>query len=449
MMAASIPDTNLTLKLLKAGAYPDVQDNAERTPLQYATIAKNIKGMEHLLNKNAVVNDESLHIAARQLDLPAVQLLLTHHADTGLPGTIHCGGRVPLGELCRMTDLTHNPPHLKKMLTLLCKATRDLGTRTDGRSFMLLSLDNQTPLKMATALLTSCQALKEGLNDDHNIFARGSLRYSPSAYVRHFKCAESSGSHSIDLERRCCNLGNCPAPKLESLLRAHGCEDHFWDAAAGANQPRGFCNPPLHIITSIEEAKAARKEQARIDRAEAEERARKERLQRDLDNAAAADRRRERERLRLIEERKAAEIRATKEKAAADAHAIQQRAREESRAAEQLAAVEADQDERRRQRKRREHHEEAERERVRAQALEDRETKEHRRAERTLRERSNIQIDQKKREANIRKQVLYEESSLMGEKRRLVDSATGMFREAQYSGVDRGGMGRILGEIEQ
>ena len=125
-MAASIPDTDLTLKLLEAGAYPDVQDNAERTPLQYAAIAKHMKGMEHLLIANAVAKDESLHIAARQLDIPAVQLLLTHNADTELPGTVHCGGRLPLGEVCRMTDLTHNPPHLKKMLTLLCKATRDL-----------------------------------------------------------------------------------------------------------------------------------------------------------------------------------------------------------------------------------------------------------------------------------------------------------------------------------
>ena len=314
---------------------------------------------------------------------------------------------------------------------------------------MLLPLGNQTPLKMATALLTSCNAVKEGLNDEHNVFARGSLRCSPTAYVRHFKCAESSGLHSNDLERRCCRLDNCPAPKLERLLRAHGCEDHFWDAAAGANQPKGFCNPPLHIITSIEEVKAARKEQARIDRAEAEERARKERLQRDLDTAAAADRRRERERLRVLEERKAVEIRATKEKAAADTHAIQRRAREERRAAEELAAVEADQDDKRRQRKRREDDEEAERERARAQAREDRETREDRRRERALRERSNIQIDQKKREANIKKQVLNEERSLMGERRRLIESTTGMFREAQISGVDRGGMGRILGEIGQ
>lgn len=88
MMAASSQNSNITSRLLEAGAYPDTQDSGGRTPLQYATMANNIKGMDHLLKYNSEVDDESLHIAARQLDLPAVKVLLANHARTDLPGVV-------------------------------------------------------------------------------------------------------------------------------------------------------------------------------------------------------------------------------------------------------------------------------------------------------------------------------------------------------------------------
>lgn len=278
-MAASSARAGTILRLLQAGAHPDTQDSTDRTPLQYATMVATIEGMDQLLTYKAEVNDESLHIAARQLDLPAVKLLLDHHARADLPGTIHCGGRTPLGEICRMANLNQSPPQLKKTLMLLCKATTNLSVLTHGKSLLLHALDNNTPLKMTTALLTSCLPVREGVNDDFNIFSKGSLRYSPTAYVRHFKCAESSGYRSPYFSRRCCTLEACPAPKLEKLLHEYGCEDRFWDANAGANQPKGLCNPSPAITTAIEDAESLRKEQARKARAEAEERERKERVE--------------------------------------------------------------------------------------------------------------------------------------------------------------------------
>lgn len=445
MMAASSQNSNITSRLLEAGAYPDTQDSGGRTPLQYATMANNIKGMDHLLKYNSEVDDESLHIAARQLDLPAVKVLLANHARTDLPGVVHCGGRTPLGETCRMADLSENPHQLKKTLTLLCKATKNLSVLTNGRSLLLQALENNTPLKMATALLTCCMAVKDGINDDFNIFVKGSLHYSPTAYVRHFKCTQAPSSRSIDLSHRCCSLETCPATKLESLLHAHGCLDRFWDAAAGANQPKGLRNPPRAIVESINDAEAARKEQARQVRAEAEESARKAQIQRDLDDAAAADRKRELDRLKVFEEVKASEIRTAKEKAAAEARAIEQRTKEEEKGIRRLAAVKAEEAEEKRRRKLKEYNEKKERERTRDLEREERETQKDRRVERTLRERSNIQIDRKKKEANIQKEILKEQRNLLGEHRRLADK---MLKYDDSSGVRQVNMGRVLGEIE-
>lgn len=449
MMAASLPNSDITSRLLEADACPDAQDWGERTPLHYASMANNIKGMDHLLNSGADVNDESLHIAARQLNLPAVSLLLTHHARTDLPGTVHCGGRTPLGELCRVANLSQNPPQLKKTLTLLCKHTKTLEVLTDGRSIVFQALDNDTPLKMATALLTSCHAVKDDLNNDFNIFANGSFRYSPSSYVRHFKCVGPPGFRSLDPSYRCCNIDTCPSPKLERLLRAHGCQYRFWDDAGGANQPRGLCNPPPAITTSITEAEAEYKEQARKARAAAEEAARKEQIQKDLDDAAAAEYRREQVRLKALKEVAAAEIQATKEKAAADAQAIQQLAIEQENKIRRLATVKAGKAEAERQRKLNEAKLDREQARARALEQEEEEKESNLRTERTLRERKNIQIDLKKQEANIQKELLKEERNLVGEKRRLLNDAKGMYREAGLAGVNKVGMGRILGEIEQ
>lgn len=449
MIAASSPNGDITLRLLEAGACPDTQDWIERTPLQYATMAKNVKGMDHLLKYDVEVNDESLHIAARQLDLPAVGLLLTHHARTDLPGTVHCGGRTPLGELCRMADLSQNPPQLMKTLKLLCKATKKFGALTDGRSCIFQALDNDKPLHMTAALFKSCPAVNDEVNNDYNIFIYGSLFYSPTAYVRHFKCIEPSGSRSVDLSRRCCSLDVCLAPQLEQLLRAHGCQDRFWDAAAGFNQPIGFRNPPSAIIASIKDAEAVRKEQDRRARAQAEEIARKDQNQRDLDEAAAANNRRERERIRVLEEVKAAEIRATYEKAEAEVQAIQRRTKEKETEMQRLKTLEAENARAKQQRELSEQQFQIEQERARAKAEDELEAKRERRREQALRERSNIQIDQKRKEANIKNNLLKEERNLMEAKRKLVNDAKSMMIEASHAGVTKAGIGRVLGEITE
>lgn len=101
-MAARSQQPDVVLQLLEADAQPDTQDDRDATALQYATMARSLFAMRHLISYKAEIDDESLHIAARQLDIPAIKLLLENGASTILPGTVHCGGRVPLGELCCM-----------------------------------------------------------------------------------------------------------------------------------------------------------------------------------------------------------------------------------------------------------------------------------------------------------------------------------------------------------
>ena len=436
-MAASTQEADVVLRLLQAGAEPDTQDSTDRSPLQYATMASDISSMEHILQYKADVDDESLHIAARQLDFAAVSILLKYGARTDLPGTIHAGGRTALGEACRMADLTLDSSQLRKVLALLCTSTKSLRALTHGRSIAYHALDNRSPIKMATALLASCPSIFECLNEDFNVFASGSLRYSPTGYVRHFRCIEPRASRCFDFSRHCCTRNACPAPDLENLLRSRGCRDRFWDAQTGANQPAGFCNPPADIIAAIEEANTIRAEAARKDR-----------IKRDLDAAAAADRRREKERLEILEQERAAELRAVEQRAAAEARAIRQRAKAEADKQRRLAAAESERAAAEKQREDQEYNTKRERERQEQHEKERRERERDQRAERTLRERKNVQIDQKRRETNLRKEELREEKKMIEEKKRLADSMAGMFREAQHAGVSGSSAGRILGEIE-
>ena len=79
----------------------------------------------------------------------------------------------------------------------------------------------------------------------------------------------------------------------------------------------------------------------------------------------------------------------------------------------------------------------------------ERERRKDERAMRMLKERTNTQINQKRKEAEIRKSILGAEKDVAGEKRKLMNSAKDMFREAGYSGLSTSCMGRVLGEIEQ
>lgn len=425
-VAAASLQSGIVLQLLEEGAEPNNQDGAGGTPLLYATNAGNLESMGHLLKYQADYDDESLHIAARQLHVNAVKLLLDQGASTILPGTVHCSSRIPLGELCRLANSNESPAQLKKALKVLCNATSDLQMLANGKSLVLLALDNDSPLVTTRALLASCQKIQLSLNNDFNLYSKDTLRYSPISYVRHFKCITPFGHRSVNPHNDCCTLDTCPAPDLEKPLHAYGCHSRFWDDVAGANQPQGACGLPPAVIAVQKEAKKARRERDEQARMEAAEKARRDAIQADLNAAAKADRKRERERLALLEEERAAEIRLGEERSRAELRIQRQRA------AAKDAEFAAD-----RERERREFSDEQERNRLNAQA-----------EERRLKEKARIHNAHKREEAAIAKEMLDREKGLLKEKKALLNSAKGLMKQAEHSRVGGGSMGRILGEIE-
>ena len=80
-----------------------------------------------------------------------------------------------------MGDLRQDTSRLKKTLALLYEATRDLAVLNHGKSLFFQALDHLSPIKMATALFMACQPISDSVNEDFNVLAIGSFRYSPTA----------------------------------------------------------------------------------------------------------------------------------------------------------------------------------------------------------------------------------------------------------------------------
>lgn len=370
--------------------------------------------MEHLLNFAANSDDESLHLAARGTKALMVKLLLDRRASIDGLGNTTCEYRTPLGELCRSASPARDPAQFKETLKVFAQAQPNLTKLTNNKSLVILALDNDSPLAMTTQLLKTFRFLQENINADFNIYrAQGGSYYSLTMYVRHFKCRSLFRERSIDKERRCCNLDICPAPDLEKLLREFGCNDRFWVEAAGANQPPGVCGPPRHIAEAQE-----RQEKQRSLRAE--ERAQQEAVQANLDRAAKAEQRRERQRLATLEDKRQAE------------------AREDSRRLDMMEATrQADAREERRRLRALETEHDAEVERKRRDFAEQQHKVRLARAdeERHIKRKNDIDTAAMERQAKIT-------TGVIREKRNLVDSVNEMRQQAQISGV-----GSILGEI--
>lgn len=438
MIAATSSQPDIVLRLLEAHANANVEDKFGRTPLQCATRVGSLEGMEHLLNFSANPDDESLHIAARLTKVSMVKLLLDRGASVDWLGIHTCDYRTPLGELCRSASPAGDPAQLKGTLNVFAEAQPEPTRLTNDKSVVFLALDNDSPFAMMTALLKTFRFMRENLNAEFNIFhEQGGLCYSLTMYIRHFKCRNPIRHRCLDSDRRCCNLDTCPAPSLEKLLREFGCRDRFWVETAGANQPPGVCGPPSHIA----EAQKKQEEQRRL---RAEERARKEASQADLDRAEEAERRRERKRLAVVEEERQADAKedarrlaVVEEKRRADANEDRRRldVLEETRQADarderrRLATIQTEQI--------------AESERKRREFLEQQHRARQARAEeeKHIKRKNDLEAAAMERKAKIATGVLRE-------RRRMIDSANEMVQQAHISGVGGQVAGRVLGEIE-
>lgn len=410
IIAAASSQSQLVLQLLEANALPDSEDSFHKTALNYATETGDLKSVEYLLNFEAEIDDESLHIAAGHANASMVKLLFAHGASKDHPGTLYCDGRTALGELCLKANPATHSVQIKDILKAFEQGRPNFEKLSQNKSFIFLALDNDSPLSMTRMLLTSISHLREKINEDFNVyhFERG-LHYSPTMYVRHFKCRQSFRQRSILPDHDCCNLEGCPGRDLEKMLRAFGCKDRFWDDEAGAEQPLGACGLPSHILRAQRQAEEIQEQQAKKQRLREEEIARRDAEQADLEAAAEAERRRESQSLALIEQKR------------------QANAREERR---RLALI-ADEHNAERERTQRTFDEQQQRVRRAAREEEER-----------IKRKDSQRLSALEKEARIKTDVAKEQ-------RRLISSANEMMREARVAGMPNVNMGRILGEIEE
>ena len=438
IIAASSSQPALVLLLLEAGARAATEDRLRRTPLYYAARVGCLESMKHLLNYNVELEDESLHIAARFTHAEAVNLLLDHGASVDYPGVISCEDRTPMGEICRRTDPEKDPARLKETLRELAKRKPNPQKLANGKSLVFLALDNNKAIIMVRILLAVWPYLREHLNSDFNIYRKeGGFCYSPTMYVRHFKCLLPPHRRDFDREHQCCQLHGCLAPALEKLLRAYECQDRFWNDRGGAEQPRAACGEPSHIIKAQEEAERLRRRQQEQARLKAEEQARRAAEQaaldaeaaaeqQRLDAAAAAERQRERDRLAIIERKREADAREEQRQLQVAEEKRRAEAREERR---RLTAIE---EEARAERDRNKRAFEEKLAQTRSMADEEARRK-RRQDEQTL--------------ATLKEQARLEKE-VIKERKKLLDGAVELVRQTQIAGFGQQSAGRILGEIE-
>ncbi|KAI2620590.1 ankyrin [Hypoxylon sp. NC1633] len=241
MLAIQARRQDLVKSLLLAEAEVDVTDATGRSPLSMAsTIGGDlaITMMSNLLAAGASRNDGSLHNAARELNLQAMQVLVEYRHDPDFPSTLH-GGRSALGELClHAADSGEITPRrekaMEKAINFLLQSDSDITLQCDGKSALLLALESADPLTTTKVLLRA--DMWKYINKAFNHYTDGNLVYSPTMYVRRVL---PDSDHK---------------PQLLALLRENRATDVYY--AKTGPQPDDAVNPPASIQLEEQERKA-------------------------------------------------------------------------------------------------------------------------------------------------------------------------------------------------
>lgn len=248
--AAKKWDAEIVNDLIDRDADIYVEDTYDRTALSYAAERGALPVIERLVKAGSPCADQSLHYAARGLYSKCVRFLLDNGADPDFPST-SSGGRTPLGELCRRSLSRRDQlSDVKSTIRILINAGANPGIRVDGKSVLLLALDNPRPVELTKALLES--GLRKTVNDDCHLYtAPDGLCYSPTMYV-------IKGCNAADVSH---------AGELVRLLIIFGCADRFYNSGEG-DQPHGACGVPQWIIERDRQRQAEIQRQQAIQQAE-------------------------------------------------------------------------------------------------------------------------------------------------------------------------------------
>ncbi|KAL6901496.1 hypothetical protein GGI43DRAFT_357864 [Trichoderma evansii] len=232
MLAVRERRPDIVKMLLLEGADVDAMDFLGRTPMAMVTHLSGevaIQMMSSLLAAEPSKDDGSLHNAARDLNLPAVKVLMEAGHDPDFPSPLH-NGRSALGEVClHGSDAGEMTPErerkMQKVMTFLVDAGSDLSIKLGDKSILYLCFDSTDPVATTRALLKS--GMWKHINKPSNQYADETFVYSPTMYVT--KLMPSLDAHD----------------QLLSVLRASRATDVYY-AKEGA-QPEGAVGLPEDI----------------------------------------------------------------------------------------------------------------------------------------------------------------------------------------------------------
>lgn len=241
MLAIQCRRQDIVKSLLLADAEVDVTDATGRSPLSMASAIGGdlaITMMSNLLAAGASRNDGSLHNAARELNLQAMQVLVEYRHDPDFPSPLH-GGRSALGELClHAADSGEITPRrekaMEKAINFLLQSDSDITVQSDGKSVLLLALESADPVTTTKVLLRA--DMWRYINKPFNQYTDRKRTYSPTMYVQHVL---PDSDHK---------------PQLLTLLRANRGTDVYY--ANTGPQPDDAVGMPANIQLEEQERKA-------------------------------------------------------------------------------------------------------------------------------------------------------------------------------------------------
>lgn len=249
MIAIREKRQDIVKQLLLAGADVDVADITGNTPLTLTTQIGGDIGtmmMANILAAEPSQNDGSLHNAARDLNIQALQVLVDFGHEVDFPSPLH-GGRTALGELCLHAADAGNltltkEKAMEKAMSYLLKQNTDLSLLSDGKSVLLLAMESSDPIATTKALLKV--GMWKHINKPWNLYTDGTYTYSPPQYARRvLRPADTT-------------------EQLLALLKANRAQDIYY--ANEGPQPEGAVGLPDDIIR-VERERKARLERIRLE----------------------------------------------------------------------------------------------------------------------------------------------------------------------------------------
>lgn len=245
MVAIKEKRHDIVKQLILIGAEVDVADMTGNTPLTLTTKIGGDLGtmmMSNILAAEPSQNDGSLHNAARDLNVKAMQVLVDFGHEVDFPSPLH-EGRTALGELCLHAadsgPLTAaQEKAMEKAMSYLMKEGTDLSLLSGGKSVLLLAMDSADAIPTTKALLKV--GMWKHINRQWNHYTDGTCTFSPTQYAKRILPQ------------------NAIAEQLHTLLKANRAQDIFFSNEGP--QPEGAIGLPDDLV------RAERERQARLER---------------------------------------------------------------------------------------------------------------------------------------------------------------------------------------